>query len=247
MHSARARGRMTQPFDEGVEDQLKGSDGKHVAAHIFMLLFERMYLLCGFANMLIDVQAGDDRIEMLADRIVDFDVAVVQNVAKRLGGAVHGLYFTDDWGSQQATFISPGLWDEFFKPRYQRVIDAIHEQGWHAWMRSDGRVNAIVDSLIKLGLDGINFRQPLVAGIEEVGERFSGRICFESMCDRQQTLPFKGVDELRQEAQLLLEHWATPDGGFVLAPTAGAGSGVTPQAQQNMVEAFLEADSWRGQ
>ena len=233
-------------FYEGMEQRFAGSDGKYVRTSIFMLLFERMHALHGFENTLVDLYLEPKRMEMLADRIVEFDLGIIRNIARRFPGRIHGLKFSDDWGTELATFISPQSWDGFFKPRYRRVVDAIHDAGWHAWMHSCGKVNAIIESLIEIGLDVINLQQPRALGIQEIGQRFRGRICFESLCDIQHTLPSKGAEEIRQEARLLLQHWATPDGGFVLADYAdGTSIGVQIDQKQNMLDAFLEADPWR--
>jgi hypothetical protein len=204
-------------FYEGMEDDFEGSDGKYVVTSIFMLLFERMHALHGFANTLADLYLERERIEMLADRIVEFDLGIIRNIAQRFPGRIHGLAFTDDWGTQQNVFIRPQLWDEFFKPRYKRIFDAAHQAGWHVWMHSCGKINAILDNLIEIGLDIIELQQPRALGIEEIGQQFRGRICFESLCDIQHTLPFKDAGALREEAILLLEDWATPDGGFILS------------------------------
>jgi uroporphyrinogen decarboxylase len=233
-------------FYEGMEDRFAGSNGKYVRTSIFMLLFERMYALHGFENTLADLYLERKRMEMLADRIVEFDLGIIRNIAWRFPGRIHGLKFSDDWGTEQATFISPQLWDDFFKARYKRIFDAIHEAGWHAWMHSCGKVNAIIEGLIEIGLDVINLQQPRTLGIEEIGQRFRGRICFESLCDIQHTLPFKGAGEIREEARLLLEHWATPEGGFILADYGdGQAIGVDLEKKQIMLDAFLEADPWR--
>ena len=233
-------------FYEGMEDRFAGADGKYVMTGIFMLLFERMHALHGFENTLTDLVLERDRIEMLADRVVEFNLGIIENIARRFPDRVHGFSFTDDWGTQQNVFIRPQLWDEFFRPRYKRIFDACHEAGWHVWMHSCGRVNTIIESLIEIGLDVINLQQPRALGIEEIGRRFRGRICFESLCDIQHTLPFKGADEIREEARLLLEHWAAPDGGFVLSDYGdGQAIGVELEKKQIMLDAFLEADPWR--
>jgi hypothetical protein len=235
-------------FYDGMEARFAGSGGKYVTTGIFMLLFERMHTLHGFENTLADLYLERERIEMLADRIVEFDLGLIENVARRFPGRIHGFAFSDDWGTQQATFISPRLWDEFFKPRYGRIFDAVHAVGWHAWMHSCGKVNAILESLIGTGLDVINLQQPRALGIEEIGRQFGGRICFESLCDIQHTLPFKGAGEIREEAALLLEHWATPEGGFILSDYGdGRAIGVELEKKQIMLEAFLEVDPWRKQ
>lgn len=233
-------------FYEGMEKRFSGSEGKYVITSIFMLLFERMHALHGFENTLVDLYLERERIEMLADRIVEFDLGIIRNIARRFPGCIHGLGFTDDWGTQQAVFVNPRLWDEFFKPRYRRIFDAIHEAGWHVWMHSCGRINAILESLIEIGLDVINLQQPRALGIEELGQQFRGHICFESLCDIQHTLPFKGAKEIREEALLLLKHWAVPSGGFILSDYGdGQAIGVELEKKRIMLDAFLEADPWR--
>ena len=182
---------------------------------------------------------------MLADRIVEYNLGLIQNIAQRFPDSIHGLISSDDWGTEQATFISPQLWDEFFKPRYQRLFNAVHAIGWHVWMHSCGKINAILESLIEIGLDVINLQQPRALGIEEIGQQFRGRICFDSLCDIQQTLPFKGAEEIREEARLLLEHWAAPNGGFILSSYGGKGIGAEEWKSQAMLDAFLELDPWR--
>jgi hypothetical protein len=233
-------------FYEGMEDRFAGSDGKYIITDIFMLLFERMQALHGFEETLTDLFVERERMEMLADRIVAFDLGVMRNTAGRFPGRIHGFAFTDDWGSENATLISPLLWDEFFKPRYKRLFDAAHSYGWHVWMHSCGKVNAIIGGLIEVGLNVINLQQPCALGIEEVGKHFRGRICFESLCDIQATLPWKGEDEIKEEARLLLHEWATPRGGFILSDYGdGQAIGVPLEKKQIMLDAFLKADRWK--
>ena len=98
---------------EDMEGQFEDAAGKFVLTKIFMLLFERMCSLRGFANTLVDLGLGDPRIGALADRIVEFDLAIIDNIARRFPGRIHGLYFTDDWGTELSTLISPALWAPF--------------------------------------------------------------------------------------------------------------------------------------
>lgn len=233
-------------FYEGMEERFAGSDNKYVTTSIFMLIFERMHALHGFQQTLADLYLEPERIEMLADRIVEFDLGIIHNIHRRFPSEIHGFSFTDDWGTEQATFISPDAWDTFFKPRYQRIFDACHEIGWTIHMHSCGKVNGIMESLIEIGLDSINLQQPRALGIREIGQQFRGRICFDSLCDIQATLPFKGPEAIREEAQLLLREWATPAGGFVLSDYGDDVSiGVSLGTKEIMLQAFLDADPWK--
>ncbi len=233
-------------FYQGMEERFEGSEGKYVTTGIFMLLFERMHALLGFERTLAGLVLEREWMETLADRIVAFDLAIIRNIAKRFPGKIHGFNFTDDWGTQQALFIKLNLWQDFFKPRYKKIFDAIHANGWHVWMHSCGKINAILNDLIEIGLDIIEPQQPRTLGIEEIGRQFRGKVCFASLCDIQQTLPFKPDDQIRAEAELLLKHWAAPDGGFILIDYGdGEALGVSLDKKKVMLEAFLNADPWR--
>ncbi len=165
-------------FYAGMGERSAGSEGHYVMTSIFMLLFERMHSLCGMAEVLTDLYADPARMAELADRIVDYQLAVIGQIGQRLPGRIHGLTFTDDWGSELATFISPRMWCDFFQPRYARIFDAIHAQGWDVWMHSCGKVNEIIDPLIEIGLNVINLRTAASLGHRGDRRRFAGRICF---------------------------------------------------------------------
>jgi len=233
-------------YYEGMAERFAGSEGKYVHTGIFMLLFERMHTLRGMNQVLAELHTDRPRMAYLADRIVEFDLAVIRNIGQRFPGRIHGFTFTDDWGTELATFVSPKMWCEFFQPRYARLFAAAHAQGWDVWMHSCGKVNEIIAPLIEIGLDCINLQQPRALGIEEIGRQFAGKICFESLCDIQATLPFEGREGIRAEARLLLERWGTPQGGFVLSDYGdGEAIGVPLWKKEVMLEAFREFDPYR--
>lgn len=124
----------------GMENRFTGSDGKFIVTGIFMLLFERMHALRGFENTLEDLYLEKEKIEMLADRIVEYDISLINNISHLFPGQIHCLNFSDDWGTELSTFISPKLWDEFFKPRYKKIFDEAKKAGWYIWMHSCGKI-----------------------------------------------------------------------------------------------------------
>jgi hypothetical protein len=211
-----------------------------------MLLFERMRALYGFENVLTDLLLDRTRAERIADRIVEFDLGIIRNLSTRFPGIIHGLWFTDDWGTERDLFISTSLWNDFFKPRYARIFDAAHSAGWHVWMHCCGKINKILGDLISIGLDVINPQQPRVLGIEDIGRRFRGKICFESVCDIQKTLPFEDGPAIREEAQVLIDNWASESGGFIASDYGeGEGMGIELSKKEVMASGFLDADPWR--
>jgi uroporphyrinogen decarboxylase len=231
---------------DGIGDRFKGSDGKYVLTGIFMLLFERMYSLRGFENVLADLYLEREKVETLADMIVEFNISIIENISSLCPRQIDGFTFTDDWGTELSTFIHPQLWRDFFQPRYLKIFQACKKAGWHIWMHSCGKINDIFPGLIDLGLNVINVEQPRVLGIEEIGSKFAGKICFSSGCDIQHTLPFKDEAGIYEEAALLLKCWGTEKGGFILSDDGNdTALGISKDKKKIVLESFLALDSWR--
>jgi hypothetical protein len=75
---------------------------------------------------------------------------------------------------------------------------------------------------------------------------FRGRICCETLCDIQRTLPFAGPAKIREEAERLLAQWAMPAGGLILADYGDpVATGVPLEKKRIMLDAFLALDPWR--
>jgi len=233
-------------FYEGMEQKLEQTDGKYLNTGIFMLLFERMHALRGFENTMMDLYLERENIEILADRIVEFNLNIIHEISSRFPGRIQGFSFTDDWGTEEQLMINPAMWKEFFKPRYTRIFNACKKAGWHIWMHSCGKVNDIIGDLIEIGLDVINLQQPTLLGIEDVGRLYAGKLCFLSLCDIQKTLPFKDREDIEAEAQLLISQWGTDKGGFILGDYGdGEAINVPSWKKQIMFDAFMKADRWK--
>ena len=50
----------------------------------------------------------------------------------------------------------------------------------------------------------------------ELGQQFAGKVCFLTTADIQATLPSGDPDKVRAEVGELIEHWSTPQGGFIV-------------------------------
>jgi uroporphyrinogen decarboxylase len=188
---------------------------KYVMTDIFFVLWERVHALHGFENSLCGLLTDRPSIERLIDHIVDVNVKYVHNIARRFPGAFNGISMSDDWGTQQAAFISFELWMDMFYPRYKRLFDAMHDAGLDVWVHSCGKINEIIEGYIRAGVDVVNVQQPRVLGIAEIGHRYGGRITFDTLCDIQHTLPTSDRGKIDTDVEALMTHWAKPEGGII--------------------------------
>ena len=199
-----------------------------------------MHSLYGFENVLSGLIVDRPAIAKLADHIVEVHLCCVRNIQKRFGDRIHAFGVTDDWGTQQAAFVSFDMWMDFFFPRYKRLFDAMHAGGQDVWVHSCGKVNEIVEGYVRAGVNAVNLQQPRALGIREMGDRFRGRITFECLCDIQHTLPTDKREEVDKDVEALAQHWMSPAGGFVLSDYGDPeGIGVhDPGIKQYMYEKF---------
>lgn len=194
-----------------------GAQQKYVVSSIFMVLFERMHALHGFEETLVDLYQNRSAMEDLADLIVEAHITLVREICRRVPGRIDGWCMTDDWGTQTAAFVSYDLWMDFFFSRYKRIFDAMHDAGCDVWVHSCGKVNEIVEGYLRAGVNVVNLQQPRALGIREMGERYRGRMAFQSLSDIQATLPTGDCGRVAEDAAMLMEHWATPQGGFIFS------------------------------
>lgn len=72
------------------------------------------------------------------DALCDFYCAIIQWAGAELG--VDSVYTTDDIGMQTGPMFSPAIFKEFFKPRYERMINAAHDNQMHFWLHTCGDI-----------------------------------------------------------------------------------------------------------
>jgi uroporphyrinogen decarboxylase len=174
-------------------------------------LFQRMFYLRGYENLMLDLAERRAEAAVLRDRIVEF---MLKRIEIWLGYGVDGLFFRDDWGTQQELMIRPGLWRKFFKPSYRRLFEAVHGAGKHVFFHSDGVIASIIPDLIGIGVDAINAQIPCMDA-EALARDFGPKLCFVAGADRQHWLPFGTPREVEEHCFRLADRFGRNDGGYI--------------------------------
>jgi hypothetical protein len=115
-------------------------------------IFETMQSLRPFDDVLIDIAQDTPEINRLADRLVEYNAALIDN-ALALG--VDAISVGDDFGTQQALMLSPKTWRRFFLPRYRTLFEPVKQAGKRIFFHSCGQVRNILPDLRALGVDAV--------------------------------------------------------------------------------------------
>jgi uroporphyrinogen decarboxylase len=225
---------------------LDAAADRYVAITAHSLLFSRLHKLRGFAATMEDFYLSPARIHQTLDMITDFKVQQCQELYRRFSNRIDALFVTDDWGTQQGTFVGDTILNEFFVPRYRRIFETIHDCGWHVILHSCGRINRFVPTFIDLGVDVLNMQQTQSYGLVDFGKQFRGRVCFLATADIQSTLARGNEHEIRTEVGQIVQHWGTPKGGLIAFDYgAWEAIGVAPEAVRVMFEEFVKQQDYR--
>jgi len=223
-------------FDAMRKTRAELGDGKYYRANFVLSGFTLMSFLHGFSETLEDMYLERENIERLADVVFGFEEEVIK-LLKPQGFDTVGL--ADDWGNQKSMFISPALWREIFKPRYQRQIELAHECGLDVYFHCCGYIYDIIPDFIEIGLDILNPGQPNINGIPRMGDAFSGKICFSCPVSYQTTGISGTKDEIYAEVRQFVDCLGNHGGGLIgIIPTDIVGLGAKPENIGYMLDAF---------
>jgi uroporphyrinogen decarboxylase len=236
-------------FDEA-DERLKQRGDRYVQAVVWFTLFERLWMLRGFETMLMDPYTDEENFSRLRDRVVEYNLAIIDRWIER---GVDAVFFSDDWGCQRGLLMNPDDWRRFYKPSYQRMFERVRAGGAHVWMHLCGNIAAILPDLIDIGLNVLNPVQPQAMDVRQLSREFGGKVCFNGGVDVQGTLVRGTPEEVKREVHDLVSLFGKFNGGYI----GGTSHSVMPETPLDnviaMYEAFaeyqaaLEMDSGSGQ
>lgn len=197
-------------------------------------LFERLWMLRGFENALMDPYADERGFCRLRDGIVGYNLAIIDQFVRR---KVDGVFFSDDWGSQRGLLMEPGAWRRFYKPSYRRMFDRVRSGGAHVWMHLCGDIRAILPDLVEMGLNVLDPVQPQAMDVRSLARDFGGKVCFHGGVDVQGTLIRGSPEDVKREAHELVRLFGGKEGGYIGATSHT----IMPETPLDNVIAMYEA------
>ncbi len=108
-----------------------------------------------------------------------------------------------DFGTQNASSISPDMYRDIYKPFHKMVNEWIHKNTpWKIFYHTCGSIVSLLDDLVETGVDILNPVQCSAAGMNPtlLKEKYGERLVFwGGGVDTQRTLPFGSPEQVRRE------------------------------------------------
>ena len=175
-------------------------------------LFDRLYFLRGFENLMMDIATDDPHLPLLIEMLLEYETRLV---SMWLDLEVDVVSFHTDIGAQRSLMLHPEKFRRYIKPLYRELFGMCRSAGAHVYLSSDGRLLDIVNDLIECGVSAHDpqLRANTLPGIVA---SYKGRLCANVDLDRQM-FAFCTPDEIRRQVREVVEAMRMPEGGLMIS------------------------------
>ena len=220
-------------FDRAKEDvENDRRRGKLAVGHCgHGFLFQRLYYLRGFSNLMKDFASEPRELRELIEIVLGHNMKVIH---RWLDVGVDLLGFGDDLGMQNRLPINPGKLRKYMIPVYSKMFMTARKGGVHVFLHSDGHITEVAEDLIGAGVSILNL-QDLVNGVENIRRRLKQKVCIDLDIDRQKIVPFGTPRDVKRHVRRAVSALSSPEGGFMMT------AGIYPPTPLENIEALCEA------
>jgi len=172
------------------------------------------WMLTGYEQICLAIYDDPELLAGIAQLAVDFALPAITQMAD---AGVDGFFISEDLGSGTGGLLAPAQYREFFYPALARMVEQIHARQLPVIVHSCGCIEAFLDDLVALGIDGLHPLQRTAGmSLASVKARYGDRLCLIGNIDSSRTLPYGSIDDVRRETREALAA-GMPGGGYILA------------------------------
>ena len=115
-------------------------------------LFEQCHHLGEITNTLSNLVEYPDEMHDLIKYLTEFELRLAEGIIDHLHP--EAIFHHDDWGSQKSTFMSVGMFEEFYVEPYKEIYGYYHDHGVkYVFHHSDSYAATFVPDMIEMGID----------------------------------------------------------------------------------------------
>ena len=167
----------------------------------------------------INMIENPELLKTMLKRWNDFCMELYERMFEAGGGAIDFIRPCDDYGTQLSLLFSTEMWSEYFTENTKRLVQLAHKYNAFYMQHSCGAVSSIIPNLIDCGVDALEPLQKVKGmEVERLKRDFGDKLCFQGGVDTQALLPFGKPEEVKAEAEHIIEVMNV-NGGYILAPS----------------------------
>ena len=186
-------------------------------------IFTLTWMLMGFNHFAMSLIRDPKLVSAVFEQVAKIQYSALDKVLQM--PHVGAVWVVDDMAYNSGPIISVKHLEQHVFPWYKEMARRCHETGRLFFLHSDGKLDALLPSLINMGLDVIHPIDPTCNDIVEIKKMVEGRLTLVGNVSNE-LLRTGTPDEVREYTRMLIKKVA-PGGGFML----GSGNSVPDWAQ----------------
>ncbi len=176
--------------------------------------FSATTILTGLVNLCMWLLENPEFVHELIHTMCEWNTKIGLQLIET---GVDAVIIHDDWGMNEATFISPEQWKEFVRPYITEQVKTLSDTGTPVILHSDGNLNALLDEIVQLKISALNpLQRNAKMNIAEIKARYGDRLCLIGNISTTSTLSQGNPADVELEVLECLRD-AANGGGYIMA------------------------------
>jgi uroporphyrinogen decarboxylase len=183
--------------------------------------FERLHMLEGFEQALVDLITEPEAVHAFLMRLVDFKIELFHRIRDHV--ALDYIVAGDDWGTARAPFFSTQTFQKTILEPTVRFVRAVQETGTKFVAHCCGVIDPFIPYLVEeIGVDGLEIQE--INDIPAILKKYGDRVTVEHRPDpRRVCMANASQDEIRRRMRAYVDEYgahAVPGSGVVVNITS---------------------------
>lgn len=207
-------------IQENAQRMFQTTDYALIGCPAFNSVWERAYMLCGFARMLEGLLTEPDFVNAVFQKVTGIVGSSLEHYLDLVGPYIQVVKMGDDLGGQENALMSPAVYRRTIKPYHQELFQLIKQRSpARVFLHTCGSIYKLLPDLLDAGVEILNPVQVSAQNMDtqRLKSEFGDRLSFWGAIDTQHVLPKGSVENVKEEVQKRIADLAM-GGGYVVAP-----------------------------
>ncbi|MBL8025003.1 MAG: hypothetical protein JNL74_01255 [Fibrobacteres bacterium] len=154
--------------------------------------------ICGYEHFMLMMALNPEYVHELYEHLFAWETERAV-IAAKAGADIVAL--VGDVAGVNGPMFSIGMWDEFLKPGFQKLIKAVKEANpsTYIFFHSDGELASMIPAFIDTGIEILNPVESNCMDPEALKKKFGDKIAFHGAISVQKTIPNGTVADVKNE------------------------------------------------
>ncbi len=175
---------------------------------IFQTLYE---FVVGMHDCMVMIYEDRDMFDELMSRSADY---CAELITRAIAEGIDFLFAADDFAFKSGLFVRPEVFEEIWRPHFDRILAPARDAGLPILFHSDGKVDAAVEMLLEMGVQCVTPMDPSGIDYQDFKKRYGSRVTLHGNIDLTWPLSTGTPEDVEKE---VLEHMSVlkPGGRWI--------------------------------